>query len=300
MQKILVLGSANLDFVYEVPHIVVPGETLASNTLETFPGGKGLNQAIALAHAGAKVYFAGKVGSDGTLLVDVLQQSGVDTTYVQYDETPTGHAVIQVSEKGQNSILLYQGANFCIQPEDIDKAMMGFEAGDILLMQNEISNVAYAMHAAHHKGMHIAYNPSPIGKEIDDYPLELVSWIILNEIEAQQLSGKVSTKEMLASLRSKYPKAAIVLTLGKDGVMYDNGSNVISHGIYKVPVVDTTAAGDTFTGYFLDAVVAGESSEEALRLASVASSLAVSQKGASTSIPYIQQVRIAQLEPNRA
>ncbi|MCL1929314.1 MAG: ribokinase [Treponema sp.] len=292
MNKILNIGSLNSDHVYSVPHFVTAGETLAATTLQYFPGGKGLNQSIALSRAGAMVFHAGKVGPDGVLLTEWLRESGVDIHHTRTNGSVTGHAIIQVAPGGQNCILLYHGANFELERSHIDQVFSCFDKGDILVLQNEVNDIPYIMEQASQKDMRIAFNPSPFDSSIADYPLDCVSWFILNEIEGTGITGKENPKDILQSMAVNFPKAAIVLTLGKDGVLYKDSTGELSHESYNVPVVDTTAAGDTFTGFFIANIAAGKKAEEALRMASIAASIAVTRPGASSSIPTREEVEL--------
>lgn len=293
--KILDFGSLNVDYVYSVDHFVRPGETLSSQKREVFCGGKGLNQSIALARAGARVYHAGKIGSDGSMLLDTLKKDGVDVTHVGISDGPSGHAIIQVNAGGQNCIILFGGSNMEIDEAFVDAVLADFGAGDLCLLQNEISSLPYVMEQAHAKGIRIAINPSPMDANLLACPLHLVEFFIMNELEGKEITGCAAPGDIIAAMREKYPESKAVLTLGKDGVVYFDGEQTYTHGIYDVPVVDTTAAGDTFTGYFLASISAGVDAAEALRLASVASSIAVSRKGASPSIPAADEVRAADL-----
>lgn len=295
--KVLNFGSLNIDFVYSVDHFVRAGETLSSDRLEKFCGGKGLNQSVALARAGATVLHAGCVGADGGMLTELLAASGADTRFVRQTDDASGHAIIQVDKKGQNCILLYGGANQQITDAFVDEVLSSCEKGDVLLLQNEINNLPYIMEKAFACGMEIALNPSPINDRLTQLPLDKVKYFILNEIEGTELTGETDPEKILAAFRQKYPRSVVVLTLGKHGAVYDDGTTRCGHGIYDVPVVDTTAAGDTFTGYFLTCITSGKSPEEALRIASVASSLAVSAKGAAPSIPAMETVLKAELKP---
>lgn len=289
--RILNFGSLNLDFTYSVSHFVQPGETLSSEKLEIFSGGKGLNQSIALARAGAEVFHAGCIGVDGESLKEQLQNAGVDTRFVKIlPDIRTGHAMIQVEKSGQNCILLYGGANRQVTLEFIRQVLDSFDPGDWLLLQNEISGIPEILRIAGEKGMRIALNPSPITEEIPHFPLENVEYFLVNEVEGAALGGKGSPKEMLHSLRQKFPHGKFVLTMGKDGAFYDDGQQTLFQPIFSVKTVDTTAAGDTFTGYFLTAIGEGISPAEALRQAAAASALAVSKMGASPSIPEKKQV----------
>lgn len=296
--KILSLGSLNLDYVYKVEHFVQAGETIASLGRNEFCGGKGLNQSIALARAGAQVYHAGKIGADGDKLKRKLEDNGVNTDFVLVDESlPTGHAVIQVDAKGQNCIIIYGGANRAIQTADIDGILSAFAPGDIMLVQNEISNLGYAIEKAHAAGLQVALNPSPIDAAlVSSQALRYVDWFILNEIEGYELTGERQPQAIGDALHKRFTACRVVLTLGKQGVLYSDGRRTARHGIYDVPVIDTTAAGDTFTGYFLASMTEEISIERALELASKASSLAVSRAGAADSIPSRRQVETARIQ----
>ena len=288
--RILNLGSINIDYVYSVPHFVQAGETLPAASRLIFPGGKGMNQSIALARAGAVVVHAGMIGKDGCDLLEVLQEAGVDTGLITLCEVPTGHTIIQVTPEGENCILLFPGANKEINRAYVDKVLSSFDKDDILILQNEVSSVAYAMKAAKDKGMKIAFNPSPFEAEVKSYPLELVDFWLLNEIEGLALTGKENPDDILTTMGAIYPGAVIVLTLGENGVLCYASGNVLSHPSYKTTVVDTTAAGDTFTGYFISSISMNKEVEEALRLASIAASISVSRQGASVSIPLMDEV----------
>lgn len=294
--KVLSFGSLNLDYTYRVEHFVRPGETVSSLSRSVNCGGKGLNQSLALARAGAQVWHAGAVGaSDGGMLCRALAESGVNTDYVvRREDVPSGHAVIQVDAAGQNCILLCGGANRTITPAQVDETLTHFAAGDLLVLQNEISQLAYIIARGREKGMVIALNPSPMDAGIAALPLEAVDIFLLNEGEAADLCGGQGSLE---ELTRRFPKAGIVLTLGEKGALYRQGDRTFSHGIYRVPVVDTTAAGDTFTGYFLAALTRGCGAEEALDQASAAAALAVSRPGAGASIPTLAEVLASHLPP---
>jgi ribokinase len=288
--KIVNFGSLNNDFIYMVNHFVRPGETLRAAAIDNSVGGKGLNQSIAAARAGAIVMHVGKIGDDGNNLTDALRQEGVDISFVEQSNSKSGHAIIQVDKSGQNSIIIYGGANLDIDKGLIDRAFMKIDSEDIILIQNEISNTPYLMEKAHERGNRLAFNPSPITEDIMNYPLEYVSWFVLNETEGKALIGAGENDEITKSLITKFPGSAVVLTLGEKGVMYLDAEKALYHGIYEVEAVDTTGAGDTFTGYFLAGITKGLSIEENLRLASIASSITVSRKGASPSIPVLKEV----------
>lgn len=292
--KILNFGSLNIDKVYQVEHFVRPGETISSQSLDFFCGGKGLNQTIAMARAGAAVFHAGCIGSDGDML-EALSREHVDISYLKKLDIPTGHAVIQVSGSGQNCILLFGGANQSISPKQIQETLSLFEKGDLLLLQNEINELPLLIDEAYQKGMQIYLNPSPVTSQLQDISLEKVSCLILNEIEAADLCNIKSKKygekapetpqECAELLHEQYPNLQILLTMGTEGSIFLSASLRHYQKAYKVTAVDTTAAGDTFTGYFIAATARGASIESAMEEASKASAIAVTRAGASASIP---------------
>ena len=290
--KILNYGSLNIDYTYSVDHFVRGGETMSSEEMHVFSGGKGLNQSIALSKSGAEVWHAGAIGTgDGDFLIRQLKEAGVNTEYISVLDGKTGHAIIQKAKDGGNCILLFGGANQQITREMVDGVMDHFEKGDYLVLQNEISEIGYIMERAREKGMVLVFNPSPMDDKISSYPLEYVDYFLLNEIEAGDICGEQgSGEELLQKLSDKFPASKIVLTLGGDGSLYRAGQRILTQGIYKVPVTDTTAAGDTFTGYYLASIIQGLSVEKALNMAAKASAIAVSRKGAAPSIPEREEV----------
>lgn len=297
MSRILSYGSLNLDYVYHVPHFVTPGETLASSSRDIICGGKGLNQSIAAARAGGDVCHVGKIGADGQLLADTLAQSGVDISRISLSGGPSGHTIIQVDAQGQNCILLYGGSNQEIAPQEVDQALEGFGPGDYLILQNEITGLDYIMEQGARRGLSIVFNPSPIDETISRLPLHLASLLVFNEIEGAALAGCQQEEEILDVLRRRWPSCRLLLTLGSRGCIYDDGTQRIRQGIYRIKAVDTTAAGDTFTGYFVACLAAGEDAKTCLDLASRAGAIAVSRPGAAPSIPTMDEVRSADLSP---
>lgn len=290
--KVLSYGSLNIDNVYTVDHFVRSGETMSSLKMEVFSGGKGLNQSIALAKSGVQVWHAGAVGKkDGDFLLEQLEEVGVHIELISKLPVKTGHAIIQRNREGQNCILLFGGANQQVTREQIDHVMEQFSDGDFLILQNEISEIGYIMQKAHEKKMKIVLNPSPMDEKIFTYPLDYVDYFILNEIEARDLCGHDGTgDELLELLAEKFPMAKIVLTLGEEGSIYKDQEKVIRQPVFKVDVVDTTAAGDTFTGFFIGGLVLGETPETTMENAAKASAIAVTRAGAAPSIPYRKEL----------
>ena len=284
--KILVFGSLNIDRTYSVEHFVKPCETISATRLDFFCGGKGFNQAVALARAGCDIYFAGALGEDGAMLENALSESNIRLDYLRHVPGPSGHAVIQLDPSGQNCILISAGANGCIDREYIDYVLSNFREGDYIVLQNEIPSVDYIIQAAKERKMTVVFNPSPFNGQIHKCKISSVDYLMINEVEGAELSGTADSKAMKEALHSAYPDTNIVLTLGAQGVLcIDRDGSEYSCGIYDVPVVDTTAAGDTFTGFFLAEIIESGDIQKALERASIASGIAVSRKGASPSIP---------------
>ena len=292
--KIVNYGSINLDHVYRVDHIVQPGETLLARDMNLFCGGKGLNQSIALAKAGADVCHAGVIGEDGDTLLEALRAAGVDVRHVRRAAGASAHTVIQVDQSGQNCIIVFSGENMHPSEEDIDRVLADFGPEDAVLMQNELFNTPLMMRKAAEKGLKIIFNPSPVNREMLSYPLENVSWFLLNEIEGEALTGETVPEKILDALETRYPRAGVVLTLGKNGAWAMDGGQRYFQPAFEVTAVDTTAAGDTFTGFFLAGISGGQAIPAALRRAAFASSIAVSRKGAADSIPTAEEVSRAE------
>ncbi len=282
---ILNFGSLNIDHVYTVDHFVRPGETLSSAAYAQFAGGKGFNQSIALTRAGAAVCHAGNVGPEGAWLKAMLEDAGVDTTHVTQVDVPTGHALIQVDARGENAIILFGGANRAVTRADVDRVLAQTAPGDYLLLQNEISEVDYLLRQGSARGLTLVFNPSPIAPRLLDYGLGGVAIFIVNEGEGRTLTGYSDPDAILRAMRHKFPAAATVLTLGEKGVRYADNKQQITIPAVPVDVVDTTAAGDTFTGYFLAGLANGESVRQALTQATRAAAICVTRRGAAPSIP---------------
>lgn len=286
------LGSVNIDYVYSVDHFVLAGETLSSSKMETFAGGKGLNQSVALARAGTSVKHGAILGKNGAFLKDMLNKSGVDTSLIKQTDFTDGHAIIQIDKSGQNCIMLFGGTNAMIDREYIEYFLADAKPCDILVLQNEVANLPLIFKTAKAKNMQIAFNPSPIDDNIKELPLEDVTWFFCNEIEGNALFGGSTEQEIGDNFLKMYKNANLILTLGSKGSCFINSENRIFAPAQKVTAVDTTAAGDTFTGYFLSAVSCGKNPEYALNLATVAAGKAVTQKGAAPSIPTIDMLNI--------
>lgn len=296
--KLYNLGSLNIDYVYTMPHFVMPGETITCDNVEQFAGGKGLNQSIAASAAGMNVVHIGRIGKDGIHLKELLDKKNVNTEKLIVDDVAlSGNAIIQVNREGQNCIIISGGTNRMIDEEQIESALASAEKGDILLVQNETSSIPFAIQLAHDKGMIVAVNPAPLDESVNTWPLDLIDFFIVNEIEARELASikGVETKEMsddeiLQCLHQLFPNTTIVQTLGERGSQaISSCGSVTTQPRFSVKAVDTTAAGDTFVGYFLFGKSVGEDNQTAMRRAAAASAICVSRKGAAPSIPSIME-----------
>lgn len=289
--KMVVFGSLNVDKVYSLEHFVRPGETVSAMKMEQFCGGKGFNQAIALRRAGNEVYFAGAVGQDGGMLLDNLDRNGIHRQFVKQTQGATGHAIIQLDGKGQNCIIILAGANGEITGDDVERTLADFDRGDLIVLQNEIACVPQIIRQAHAKGMIVAFNPSPYDGKIAACDIACVDYLLVNETEGAAMAGAAEPGAILDALHARYPHLNVVLTLGSEGAVYQNcAGQRFACGIHRVQAVDTTAAGDTFTGFFLSEMLRHGDAARALHTASVAAGIAVSRKGAEPSIPTMEEV----------
>lgn len=292
--KILNFGSLNIDNVYTVEEFVRPGETVTAQSRTVFAGGKGLNQSLAAARAGADVIHAGAVGSDGGFLIDLLEQSGVDVSHLLETDTPTGHTVIEVDAEGENRILVWGGANRELTHSYLEKIFSCGEEGDIVLLQNETNLTETIIRRAHGLGFRVVFNLSPFPAHPEQLPLEDVDVFIVNEAEATQLTGApegTAPATLLEHLHTRFPSADLVVTAGELGSIALLSGTQYAQEAFPVTVIDTTGAGDTFCGYFLAAACARRSPQMALSEASAAAALAVSRAGAAPSIPQVDEVR---------
>lgn len=272
MIDIITIGSLNLDWVYQVPHFVRPGETLSALAFNEHLGGKGLNQSIALARAGLKVAHVGAVGSNGQPLLEALIKEGINTQFINTLDGPSGHAVIQISSEGENAIVLFPGTNYQLSDEQITQAIQTFPEAKAVLIQNETNQLAQIMQLTKDAGKLLIYNPAPVLPEQNQFPLHLVDILILNEIEAES---------------TPHQAALTVKTLGARGVEITSQGNTQHFPAAPVSrIVDTTAAGDTFIGYFLAEYLQTNDLAAAAKLANEAASYCIQHAGAAGSIPH--------------
>ena len=275
---------------------VKKGETLSAKELNVYTGGKGLNQSIALARAGVETYQAGAIGTDGMFLLEQLKEAGVKTDLVKIlDDVRTGNAIIQNDDEGDNCIVLFGGANQAITKEQVDEVFKDFTNEDYLLIQNEINELSYIVEKAKEERMKIILNPSPMNEKIMKLPLDQIDYFILNEIEAMQIlemdkPEEIDGKYIASLLHERFKDATIVLTLGSEGSVCISDDEYVEQSIYKVKAIDTTAAGDTYTGYFIAGILNGKTIKESMDIASKASAIAVTRQGAAPSIPVLEAV----------
>ena len=288
--KILNFGSLNLDYIYQVEHFVQPGETLAARKQKMAPGGKGLNQSVALAKAGAEVFHAGCIGIGGEMLQTLLEEQGVHTEYLRKVDELQGNAIIQVDSAGENCIILYGGSNRMITKEQIDETLKHFSAKDWLVLQNEVSNLGYMIERAAEKGMKVVLNPSPFEAFLEELDYNQITWLMINEVEARQLTGKTEADAVWNTLHKKYPGPCLIMTMGADGAYCFTPQGTIYQEAFPVKTADTTAAGDTFTGYFLQGMTKGLPLKKCMKQAAMASAICVSREGAAVSIPMQAEV----------
>lgn len=287
-------GSINIDHVYRVPHLVLPGETLASRSIDTVLGGKGANQSIAAARAQAPVRHIGRIGEGDHWASAQMQEAGVDIGSIESVPGPSGHAIIQVDDHGENAILLHGGANQTFDRSILEHQLLQATADDWLLLQNECNAIDDAFDIALSRGMRIAFNPAPMTADTTRLPLEKCALLIVNETEAALLTGIAATQpaDMLAALAERCPDSRLVLTLGAQGALLWHGGHKYAQAAVDVEVVDTTGAGDTFVGYFLAALIDDLDDQQCLQRACAAAALSVQQPGAAPSIPRAADVDI--------
>ncbi|MDW5375557.1 ribokinase [Halomonas sp. HP20-15] len=289
-------GSINIDHVYRVPHLVRPGETLTSHGYRQVLGGKGANQSLAVARAGGDITHWGRLGQTDRWALETLSSAGVNTAHIELTAEPSGHALIQVDDQGENSIILHPGANHGFTDAQHGALLASVAEDDWLLLQNECNALGKLMANAADKGMRIAFNPAPMAANVLRLPLDRCRLLFLNRGEAAalvELDEHDDVERLLDALQRKLPGSEIVLTLGGDGVCYQSDGQRLRLAAHKVEARDTTAAGDTFIGYFMAALQHAHDTGAALRLASAAAALCVQREGAAPSIPVLSEVKDA-------
>ncbi|AUI66740.1 MULTISPECIES: ribokinase [Glaesserella] len=298
MKKLCVLGSINVDHVIRVPYFPKAGETLSGYGYQIAYGGKGANQAVAAARAGANVSFIGVIGADqiGQTMKQAFEQDGIDTSAIStIPNQSTGLAMIQVADSGENSIVISAGANADLSEALVEQHKAYIEQADILLMQLEspLQAVTLATKLAKAAGVKVVLNPAP-AQTLPETLLSQIDIITPNETEAEILTGIKVTDEQSAALAANHFHqlgiSTVLITLGSKGVYYsEQGQGEIIQG-FRVEAVDTTAAGDTFNGAFVTALLEGKSAFDAIRFAHAAAAISVTRMGAQTAIPKRSEI----------
>lgn len=294
MAKILVVGSANMDITYSVPHVLAPGETIIATGRSTSPGGKGANQAVAAARLGGDVAFLGRVGADGygDTLKKSLAEAGVDISNIITDaELPTGTATICVGENdGQNTIVVDPGANAAMTADDIWNHSACFNQADYIVVQLEIgfSAVQAAVTMGKMLDKRVILNPAP-AKELEPELLNGIYCLVPNETEAEMMFGNF-TSDQLPNICNSYGIRNTVVTMGSKGAILVQNGTAVRMPTMRVKAVDTTGAGDCFVGAMTVALSEGKDLQEAIEFANQAAAISVTRKGAQTAMPSRDEI----------
>ena len=303
MPNILVVGSLNTDLVVRAPRFPAPGETIQGEDLATFPGGKGANQAVAMARLGTNVSMLGRVGRDnfGDFLINNLSKNKVNTKFIQRDDASTGTAIIVVDSNGQNSIVLSPGANGKVTPADVSAASFSDPSAgsgqtfSLLLLQLEIplETVFSAARLAHENGIRVILNPAP-ARALPDELIALTDYLIPNETELSLLTAMpvtdISSVESAAKELRKRGAQTVIVTLGANGALLVSKESIKHIPSFKINAVDTTAAGDAFIGGFATALLQDKPLDEAIRYGCACGALAATKFGAQPSLPTKKEV----------
>ncbi|MBQ5395248.1 MAG: ribokinase [Alistipes sp.] len=300
MKNIVVIGSSNTDMVVKTSHLPAGGETVLGGTFFMNAGGKGANQAVAAARYGNRVVFVAKTGDDlfGKQVLKSLKEDNIVTDYVFVDkENPSGVALITIDSEAENCIVVAPGANMALSPADIDVAAEEIRNADVLLMQLEspVETVTYAAKMAAEAGVPVILNPAPAPAEpLSEELLKSLYLITPNRSEASRLSG-IEVKDMESAyraakaIRDMGPKC-VIITLGSEGSLLDDGTMPMRVEALKVEAVDTTAAGDTYNGVLASVIAEGRSLIEAMREANVAAAISVTRMGAQPAAPTREEI----------
>ena len=298
MKNICVIGSLNMDLVVNVDTMPKPGQTIIGSNFKEVPGGKGANQAVAMARLNGNVSMIGKVGEDGfgQTLINSLKNDKVDTTYIQTAKGATGVALITVDKNAQNSIVVSPGANFEVKEDDIDNNIEAIKNSDIVVLQLEtpLNTIKYALNKAKKLNKYTILNPAPAVK-LDDEIIKNVDLLTPNETELEIISGvSIETEEDIqkaAQIMIEKGVKELIVTLGSKGSLYINKEKSMFKKAYKVEAVDTTAAGDSYTGALAVALSQDKNIEDAMDFASKVGALSVLKEGAQSSLPTLEDVK---------
>ncbi len=283
------LGSINVDYIYTLPHLLVAGETLASTSFSAALGGKGANQSIALARAGADVRHAGQLHEADTAWLGGLREAGVDCSHILAADISSGHAVVAVDEQtAENQIILSPGSNQALPTEMIAPFLASAKPGDWALAQNEVNLTEAFLRAAKQKALHICYSAAPFVAEITTGLLPIVDLLIVNHLEAEELTRFTGKSIDQHGIRH------VIITHGAKGASYRGEAAAFDLPAVPVKAIDTTGAGDTYLGYVLAVLDEGQTIEQAMQIAATASALQVTRQGASAAIPTRAEVEAFQ------
>lgn len=283
--KAVVIGSINIDHVINVEHIANPGETIKGEAYVQVPGGKGLNQAIALSRLCPNTMLIGSINENDSFSMSFLEKSNLDISLINKTPEPTGTAFIQVDQQGENSIVIVSGANGKTDITKVLDFLSRLDKGDMVVLQNEINDIDLIVDYAYDNHLSVVLNPSPITNVITMDLIKKVKYLILNEVEMHALAKTTNIDKALNKLLENNPTLIIVLTLGEQGAIYKSSTEELKVKAYKVDVVDTTCAGDTFLGFFIGSIIKGMTLETSLYNATKAASICITRKGASPTIP---------------
>ena len=287
------LGSINIDYTYLVPYFVRPGETLESDDYNIGLGGKGVNQSLAIARAKGMVSHWGRVSSIDAWVTIELESAGVGVKDIELTPEPSGHAIIQIDALGENAILLFSGANHGFTREKMTALVAQTAPGDTILIQNECNGLDQLILLAVSHGCKVIFNPAPMTSKVSSLPLDQCELLFFNRTEAAallEMPVDSSAADLLMRCKESLGDVEVVLTLGSEGAWYQRSNETLFQPALKVKAVDTTAAGDTFVGYFLAARQAGLTPSQCLQRAATAAALAVQKFGAASSIPMASDV----------
>lgn len=295
--SVLIVGSLNIDVTLMVENFPKLGETIIGKSYYESCGGKGANQAVAVAALGLDASMLGKVGKDtfGITLLNNLKKYNIDTSYVLQDDCESGKAFIQVDKEGNNNIVVIPGCNFTLTPQEIDNSENAFLNCRAVILQNEIpmDTVLYVLKKAKKKNLLTVYNPAP-AKRIDNEYIKYIDYLILNETELEEIFNlhldDLQDKEKIFSMMLEKQLKNLIITVGEKGSIYITNSIIEYFSPFAVKAVDTTAAGDTFIGAFTMKILQGDNVPSAMKFANAASALAVSKRGAQESIPSVEEV----------
>lgn len=279
------LGSINADYIYQVPYLPVPGETLSALNRQVFLGGKGANMSVAAARAGAHVHHVGAIGSDGQWAADRLLEYGVDTRQITQVDTETAHALVFVDPAAENSIVVHPGANRALPLDWLKQSLTQAQTGDWFITQNEVSLQLEGAKLAQEMGLNVAYAAAPFDADMTANLLPFLDFLILNEVEAGQLQQATGKPPEALGLRD------VIVTLGARGAVWHGANGAVQVDAIAVDPVDTTGAGDTFTGYVLAGLDRGQPMQQAMQTATKAAALMVTRQGTADVIPDLAEVQ---------